>query len=261
MLSRLVRGRSRRSPDRSCRRNGRRAHKARAQLRHARHSRPEDRLARAMGRCRQRPCLAQHHRAPDRRANRLSARRRARAVEESHPARRDGLGRDRRHGLLVGRGQSGADPYRRRQSQRQQIHRQQRRPIIRSCATIRSASSSPAIIPMSRSARPRRRSRPGRSWSRCCARVTASRSTTSMPTTGSTSRTPAIAKAAGSRRWRGRGGVLSRRADNRRPKPPVPDFIVIPGPTEPSPVQGNALGRSAEGFVTIWCASRQITSR
>jgi hypothetical protein len=38
-----------------------------------------------------------------------------------------------------------------------------------------------------------------------CARATAFRSTTSMPTTGSTTRTRAIAKAAGSQRWPGPG--------------------------------------------------------
>ncbi len=55
----------------------------------------------------------------------LGARRRAGAVEEPDPARRHGLGRDRRHGLLGGRGEPGADPWRRRQPQRQQVHRQQ----------------------------------------------------------------------------------------------------------------------------------------
>ena len=49
----------------------------RALVRHAGNSRPEDGLARAMGRCRKGPSLAQHHRASDRGAGRLGARRRA----------------------------------------------------------------------------------------------------------------------------------------------------------------------------------------
>src|SRR5580698_4229571 len=46
------------------------------------------------------------------------------AAQEPDPARRHGLGGDRRHGLLGGGGRPGADPYRRRRSQRQQVHRQ-----------------------------------------------------------------------------------------------------------------------------------------
>ena len=50
---------------------------ARARIGHARYSRPEDGLAGAVGRRRKGPSLAQHHRAPDRGAGRLGARRRA----------------------------------------------------------------------------------------------------------------------------------------------------------------------------------------
>ena len=160
-----------------------------------------------MGRCREGPSLAQHHRAPDRGAGRLGARRRAGAVQKPDAARRHGLGRDRRHGLLGGRREPGPDPWRRRQPQRQQVHRQQPDLSPGRRATTRSASSSPAIIPTSRAARPRRRSRRGRSSSRCCARATASRSTTSMRTTGSTTRTPAIAKAAARDAGAGVGGI------------------------------------------------------
>ena len=80
-----------------------RSRRDRAVVGHARDSRPEDGLAGAMGRARKIPSLAQHHRAPDRRAGRLRARRRAGAVEEPDPARRHGLGRNRRHGVLGGR--------------------------------------------------------------------------------------------------------------------------------------------------------------
>lgn len=76
---------------------------------------------------------------------------------------------------------------------------------------------SPAIIPMLRPVPPRRRSRRGRSSSRCCVRATTSRSTASMRTIGSTTRTRAIAKAAGSRRWRGHGGSSSRVIPGPRP--------------------------------------------
>ena len=72
----------------------------------------------------QSPSLAQHHRAPDRRAGRLGPRRRRAAGQESDPARRHRLGRNRRHGVLGGAGNPGSDPYRRRRPQRQQVHRQ-----------------------------------------------------------------------------------------------------------------------------------------
>ena len=112
------------------------------------------------------PSLAQHHRAPDRGAGRLGARRRAGAGEKPDAARRHGLGRNRRHGLLGGAGEPGADPYRRRRSQRQQIHRQ--RPDLSSGqqghldrgGIRRQLSRRDAAAP------PRRRSRRGGFWCR-----------------------------------------------------------------------------------------------
>ena len=53
---------------------------------HARHSRPEDGLAGAVGRRRQGPSLEEHHRAPDRGPGRLGARRRA--EQHKNPTRR-----------------------------------------------------------------------------------------------------------------------------------------------------------------------------
>src|SRR5665213_2015231 len=73
----------------------------RARLGHARYSRPQDGLARAVGRSGKGPSVEEHHRAPDRGAGRLRARRRRGAVEESDAARRHGLGGDRRHGVLA----------------------------------------------------------------------------------------------------------------------------------------------------------------
>ena len=58
----------------------------RARVGHAGYSRPEDGLARAVGRRCEGPSLAQHHRAPDRGPGRLGARRRAGAAK--NPTRR-----------------------------------------------------------------------------------------------------------------------------------------------------------------------------
>ena len=116
------------------------------------------------GEPRKSPSLAQHHRAPDRRAGRLGARRRAGAVEEPDPARRHGLGRNRRHGVLGGRRTSGSDPWRRRQPQRQQVYRQ--RPDL-SAGGRQQFGRRRIRRQFSRRdarARPRRRSRRGRSW-------------------------------------------------------------------------------------------------
>ena len=175
-------------------------------IRHARYSRAQDRLAVALGRACQSPSLEEHHRAPDRGAGRIGARRRGRAAQESDAARRHGLGRDRRGGLLGGVRRSGADPYRRRRPQRQQIHRQQQdlspgqqghldRRRVRRQLSRRDAAGDR-----------RRRSMHGGSSCRSCARATTFRSIASMRTTGSTSRTSAIARAARWRRWRGSGG-------------------------------------------------------
>src|SRR5262249_8000819 len=73
------------------------------------------------GRCGQ---VAKHHRAPDRRAGRLGEEHGAGAGEKSDQARRHRVGRDRRYGLLVHRRERDPDPWRRRQSKRQQVHRQ-----------------------------------------------------------------------------------------------------------------------------------------
>src|SRR5476649_2336915 len=70
------------------------------------------------------PSVAQHHRASDRRAVRLRAARSIGASQESGAARRHGLGRNRRHGILGGAGNARHAAWRRRQSQRQQVHRQ-----------------------------------------------------------------------------------------------------------------------------------------
>ena len=141
--------------------------------------------------------MAQHHRPPDRRAAGLGARAwRQRAGEESAPARRDAVGRDRRHGLLGDAGDRGHHPRRRRQPQRQQVHRQlqdlspghpaqfDRRGIRRQLSRRR--------------ARRRPTSRPRRGWCWCasCRSATASRSSASTRTTGSTTRITATARAA-----------------------------------------------------------------
>ena len=53
-----------------------------------------------------------------------SARAMAKARRSNPKARRDAVGRNRRHGLLVGAGDRRHHPWRRRQPQRQQVHRQ-----------------------------------------------------------------------------------------------------------------------------------------
>src|SRR5262249_35704326 len=67
--------------------------------------------------------LAQHHRAPNRRARRLGEEHGAGASEKSHQARRDGMGGNGRHRLLGNGRDRDPDPRRRRQSKRQQIRR------------------------------------------------------------------------------------------------------------------------------------------
>src|SRR5215467_9325618 len=68
--------------------------------------------------------MAKRHRAPDRRSSRLRQEHGAGAGERSHQARRDGVGGNRRHRVLVDRRKRRSHSRRRGQSKRQQIYRQ-----------------------------------------------------------------------------------------------------------------------------------------
>ena len=110
------------------------------------------------------PSLAQHHRAPDRRAGRLGARRRAGAGEEPDPARRHGLGRDRRHGVLGGR-RNISFPTHGDGANRNDNKYIDNRPTYRQVVGDNSIGVEFAgNYPDVRAARPRRRSRRGGSW-------------------------------------------------------------------------------------------------
>ena len=145
-----------------------------------------------------RSAVEEHHPASDRGAGGLGGGAGAPAGRQSEEARRHALGRDRRHGVLGDAGDRCHHPWRRRQPQRQQVHSEShdlppggRGELDR--RRIRRKLSRRAQSPRPRNNSPRRSF-----WSVSFRSVTGYRPSACSPTTGSTTRTTAIARAASS---------------------------------------------------------------